>query len=117
MSEPQDDDSIWTLLDESARLQAQMGRDMVAWAQAYEAAGRAMQGNAETAALLARLGRRGERFLQRGPSASAQQALQLFLNPLQALAGGMPGPLSKLWEAWAATLPGAQGESPTTKER
>jgi hypothetical protein len=98
------DDSFWDLLADVARLQERMGRDTVAWAQVYEAAGKALQQNAETTALMADVGRRSEQFLRTGPPAAARQAMQFFLNPLQAFGGAgspmPPGPLSRLWEAW-----------------
>ena len=108
------EDSIWDLLGEIARLQAAMGQDMVAWARVYESAGEAMQRNAETAALMADVGRRGERFMRNGPSAAARQAMNLFLNPLGALGvgssaapNGPAGPIARFWEAWSSGMPTA----------
>src|SRR5579875_504744 len=103
---------FWDLLNEISRLQAAMGQDMVAWARVYEQAGEALQRNAETAALMADLGRRGERFVRNGPSSAARQAIGLFLNPLGALGinqspgpGGPAGPFARFWEAWSSTAP------------
>jgi hypothetical protein len=103
------------LLNDVSRLQREMGSDMVAWAKAYEAAGQAMQKNAETLALMAQVGRRGEEFLCSGPPAAAHQAIQFFLNPLQSVgataASAAPGPFARFWEAWATAMPGAAGET------
>jgi hypothetical protein len=100
------EDSFWDLLADVARLQERMGKDTVAWARVYEAAGEALQQNAETTALMADVGRRSEQFVRSGPPAAARQAMQFFLNPLQAFgAAGAgtpmpPGPLTRFWEAW-----------------
>ena len=100
------EDSFWDLLADVARLQERMGKDTVAWAQVYAAAGEALQQNAETTALMADVGRRSEQFLRTGPPAAARQAMQFFLNPLQAFgAAGAgtpmpPGPLTRFWEGW-----------------
>ncbi len=106
--------TFWDLLSDVSRLQQEMGRDMVAWANVYEAAGRAMQNNAETLALMAQIGRRGDDFLRNGPPAVARQAMQFFLNPLQAMgasaASSGPGPFARLWEAWASAMPAAPGD-------
>ncbi len=103
--------TFWELLTDVSRLQQEMGRDMVAWANVYEAAGKAMQNNAETLASMAQVGRRGEEFLRNGPPAAARQAMQFFLNPLQAMgasaASAAPGPFARLWEAWASAMPTA----------
>lgn len=106
------EETFWDLLSDIARLQAEMGKDTVAWARAYQAAGEAMQNNAETTQLMADVGRRSERLMRSGPPAAARQAMQLFLNPLQALggttagAGAPPGPFTRFWEAWASAIPG-----------
>ncbi len=100
------EDSFWDLLAEVARLQDRMGKDTVAWARVYEAAGEALQQNAETTALMAEVGRRSEQFARTGPPAAARQAMQFFLNPMQAFgAAGAgtplpPSPLTRFWEAW-----------------
>ena len=108
-------ESFWDLLADVARLQREMGRDMVAWAKVYDAAGKALQLNAETAALMADVGRRAEQFMRSGPSAAARQAMQFFMNPMQAV-GATPGgsladPFSRFWEAWRSA---AEGESGVT---
>ena len=117
---PGGDDNFWDMLNEIARVQAALGQDMVAWARVYEQAGEALQRNAETAALMAEVGRRGERFMRNGPSNAARQALNLFMNPLGALgvnAGGTPsggsaGPFARFWEAWSASTPNAPAPQP-----
>jgi hypothetical protein len=101
--------TFWDLLEDVSRLQREMGKDMVAWAKAYEAAGEALRNNADTIALMADVGRRGEQFLRNGPPAAARQAMQFFLNPLQAMGGASaaaaPGPFARFWEAWASAIP------------
>jgi len=117
---PGGDDNFWDMLNEIARVQAAMGQDMVAWAQVYERAGEALQRNAETAALMAEVGRRGERFMRNGPSNAARQALNLFMNPLGALGvnpggtppGGAAGPFARFWEAWSSAAPGGAPQQP-----
>ena len=111
-------ETYWDLLEDVARLQGEMGKDLVAWAQAYEAAGRAFQGSAETVRLMAELGRRMEQYLQSGPPLAVRQALQAFANPMQTL-GGTPGtsavdPFTRFWELWAATP--RPGEPPPSSE-
>jgi hypothetical protein len=112
------EESFWDLLNEISRLQAAMGQDMVAWARVYENAGKALQRNAETAALMAHVGRRSERFLRNGPTMAVRQAMNLFFNPLGALgagsAGGPAGPLARFWETWAAAMPSSN--QPGAKE-
>jgi hypothetical protein len=114
-------ESYWELLADMARLQAEMGRDLAAWARVYEAAGKAMQNNAETLKLMADVGRRGERMLREGPPAAARRAMEVFFNPLQALGGppaaGAGGPIARFWEAWAAGLPGMTPPQPPEAER
>lgn len=109
-------ESFWDLLSEVSRVQAAMGSDMVAWARVYESAGQALQRNAETAALMADVGRRGERFMRNGPSSAARQAMNLVLNPMGALgaagAGGPAGPLSRFWEAWSGGSAGSSSNPP-----
>ncbi len=111
------EDSYWDLLAEVARLQDRMGKDTVAWARVYEAAGEALQQNAETAALMAEVGRRSEQFMRSGPPAAARQAMQFFLNPLQpfgAAGAGAPlppGPLARFWEAWLSERDRGSGRS------
>jgi hypothetical protein len=112
-------ESFWDLLADVARLQREMGRDMVAWAYVYDAAGKALQLNADTTALMADVGRRGEQFIRSGPPAAARQAMQLFLNPMQAL-GATPGgsladPFSRFWEAWRSA--GADAGRPPSGTR
>ncbi len=101
--------TFWDLLEDVSRLQREMGKDMVAWAKAYEAAGDALRNNADTIALMADVGRRGEQFLRNGPPAAARQAMQFFLNPLQAMGGAsaasVTGPFARLWDAWASAIP------------
>jgi len=101
-------ETYWDLLEDVARLQGEMGKDLVAWARAYEAGGRAFQGSAETVRLMAELGRRMEQYLQSGPPLAVRQALQAFANPTQAM-GVTPGtstvdPFTRFWKLWAATL-------------
>ncbi len=100
---------FWDLLEDVARLQREMGNDMVAWAKTYEAAGEALRNNADTIALMADVGRRGEQFLRNGPPAAARQAMQFFLNPLQAMGGSSAvsatAPFARFWEAWASAIP------------
>ncbi len=103
--------TFWDLLADVSRLQQEMGSDMVAWAKVYEATGQAMRNNADTLALMSQVGRRGEEFLRNGPPAAARQAMQFFLNPLQAMgasaASAAPGPFARFWEAWASAMPAA----------
>lgn len=113
------DENIWDLLGEIAKLQSSLGQDMVAWARVYESAGEALQRNAETAALMADVGRRGEQFMRNGPSAAARQAMNLFLNPLGALGvnptgapGGPAGPIARFWEAFSSGTPSAPPAPP-----
>jgi hypothetical protein len=115
------DESIWDLLGEIARLQSSMGQDMIAWARVYESAGEALKRNAETVALMADVGRRGEQFMRNGPSSAARQAMNLFLNPLGALGvnpasgpGGPTGPIARFWEAFAAGMPSAPPPAPSS---
>jgi len=108
-------ETYWDLLEDVARLQGEMGQDLVAWAQAYEAGGRAFQGSAETVRLMAELGRRMEQYLQSGPPLAVRQALQAFANPMQTI-GVTPGasavdPFTRFWELWAATLRGNEPRS------
>ncbi|MHB8574777.1 MAG: hypothetical protein ACYDCQ_05540 [Dehalococcoidia bacterium] len=107
--------SFWDLLGDVARLQREMGKDMTSWARVYELAGQAMQGNAETLALMADLGRRGERFMREGPPAAVRQAMQLFMTPLGALSAGTgagpAGPFARFMEAWASATPGSDSSS------
>ncbi|HEY7294149.1 MAG TPA: hypothetical protein VH916_03865 [Dehalococcoidia bacterium] len=111
------EDTFWDLLAEVARLQERMGKDTVAWARVYETAGKALQQNAETAALMAELGRRSEQFMRTGPSVAARQAMQFFLNPLQAFGAAgagapmTPGPLTRFWEAWLSERGAGGGET------
>lgn len=113
-NEPADTaDSFWDLLADVARLQREMGVDLVAWAKVYDAAGQALQNNADTTALMAEVGRRGERFMRNGPPAAARQAMQFFLNPLQALGvspvgGAFPDPFARFREAWSAAADGSR---------
>ena len=109
-------DSYWDLLAAVARVQAEMGQNLAAWGQAYEAAGRAFQSTAETLELMADVGRRTERYLRSGPPASVRQALELLVSPWQAL-GVPPGtgagasaaePFARFWELWAS-LPSRSG--------
>lgn len=108
MNEPEEPrEAFWDLLADISRLQAQMGRDLIAWSQVNEAGGRALQGNAETLRLMSDVGRRSERFFREGPSSAVRQAMQFFTNPLQTF--GAPGdtvgdPLTRFWDAW--TPPG-----------
>lgn len=114
---PGQEETFWDLLADSARLQAEMGRDLVAWSRVYAAAGEAMQNNADTARLMAEIGRRGEGYMRNGPPAAVRQAMQLFFNPLQAMggppAGGQAGPFGRFWEAWGAMIPGATDDTDT----
>ncbi len=111
--------TYWDLLNDVSRLQQEMGSDMVAWAKVYEAAGQAMQNNADTLALLSQVGRRSEVFLRDGPPAAARQALQFFLNPLQAMgasaATAAPGPFARFWEAWTSAVPVAPSDAGENK--
>lgn len=99
-------ETFWDLLADIARLQAEMGKDLVAWAQANEAAARAFQSNAETLQLMADIGRRSEHVMRRGPSTAARLAMQFFSNPMQAMgttpAAASGDPLARLWETWRA---------------
>ena len=113
-------ESYWDLLAEVARLQGEMGKDLGAWARAYEAGGRAFQGSARTLERVADLGRRMEQYLVQGPPASVRQALQAFANPLQAM-GAAPGagvadPFARFWEVWAAAMPGGSAAPPGGRE-
>lgn len=113
-------ETYWDLLEDVARLQGEMGKDLVAWARAYEAGGRALEGSAETVRLMAELGRRMEQYLQSGPPVAVQQALQAFANPMQAM-GAIPGasavdPFTRFWELWAATLRGNEPQSPAESD-
>ncbi len=113
------EDNFWDLLADVARLQERMGKDTVAWARVYEATGEALQQNAETTALMADVGRRSEQFMRTGPPAAARQAMQFFLNPLQAFGAAgpgapmPPGPLSRFWEAWLSDRERGAGGSET----
>ena len=98
-------EGYWDLLADVARLQAQLGEDLVAWAKAYEAAGRALQRSARTQQEVARVGRRMEAYLQTGPPAVVSQVLQMFSSPWPGL-GATPGtrgsdPFTRFWQAWA----------------
>jgi hypothetical protein len=105
-------ESYWDLLRDIAHLQGEMGQDLVAWARAYEAGGRAFQQNGQTLAHMAELGRRLERYLQTGPSAAVRQALQLFHAPYRGTepgpGAGMADPFSRFWQFWASGLPSAE---------
>ena len=98
-------ETYWDLLADVARLQSEMGKDLVAWSKAYEAGGRAFQRTSQTLTLMAEIGRRMERFVQSGPPRAVQQALQVVANPWQAM-GAVPGasagdPFTRFWEFWA----------------
>jgi len=99
-------DAFWDLLAEIARLQEEMGKDLVAWARAYEAGCEAFQSTAQTLRLMADAGRRFEQYLRSGPPAGARQALQFLLNPLQSMAAtpaaGTLDPFTRFWQAWTA---------------
>lgn len=101
-------ENYWDLLQETARLQARMGEDLVAWAQAYEAGGKAFQHSGETLGLMAELGQRVERYLETGPPATVQQTMRFFSAPWQAMAGtagaGMGDPWSRFWDLWGSSL-------------
>ena len=101
-------ESYWDLLADVARLQREMGKDLVAWSEAYAAAGRAFERTGGTLGLMAEVGQRTERYLQTGPPAAVRQTLQLVANPLQAL-GAAPGagaadPFARFWELWTSAL-------------
>jgi hypothetical protein len=108
-------DSYWDLLAETARLQGQLGEDLVAWAKMYEAGGRALQRSSRTLTEMAELGKRMEHYLEAGPPAAVTQILRMLSSPLpglgMGLGMGMPpaatsaaGPFAQLWEAWASSL-------------
>jgi len=104
----------WELLAEMARLQGQLGEDLVAWAKAYESGGRAMQRSSRTLGEMAELGRRMEHYLESGPPAVVTQILRMLTSPFPGLGVGMgvpppgvsaaAGPFAQLWEAWASGL-------------
>jgi hypothetical protein len=110
-------DSYWDLLADVARVQGQLGEDMVAWAKMYEAGGRALQRSGHTLQEMAELGRRMQSYMESGPPAVVSQVLRMFTSPL---AGGpMPGvgmgmgmppgtsataPFAQFWEAFASSL-------------
>lgn len=111
-------ETYWDLLQDIARLQGRVGEDLIAWAQAYEAGGRAFKHSAETLDQMADVGRRLERHLETGPTAAVQQTLQYLTAPWRTM-GGMPGaatvdPFSRFWEAWTAAM--TRGEPPRKSE-
>jgi hypothetical protein len=108
-------ESYWDLLQDIARVQTRMGADLIAWAQAYEAAGRALERSGETVDLMADVGRRLELYIETRPQATVQQVLQLFTQPWQAMAAGAPGPafdpFTRFWAQTAAALRAAEPPS------
>jgi len=108
-------DSNWHLLADTARLQGQLGEDLVAWAKMYEAGGRALQRSSRTLNEMAELGKRMDYYLESGPPAAVTQILRMLRNPWPGLGVGMgmgipqgtpsaAGPFAQVWEAWASSL-------------
>src|SRR5450631_2670643 len=106
-------DSYSDLLAETARLQGQLGEDLVAWAKMYEAGGRALQRSGRTLKEMAELGKRMEHYLEAGPPAAVTQILRTLSSPWPGVGPGMgmgmppgatsaAGPLAQIWEAWAS---------------
>jgi hypothetical protein len=78
-------DSYWDLVAAVAELQAELGKDLVAWSQAYAAAGRASARAANTLRLTADLGRRMERYVESGMPTAALRTFEAIMRPLQTL--------------------------------
>ena len=100
-------DNYWDLLAEVGRLQSALGEDLVAWAQAYEAGGHALQRSGRTLEEMARQGQRLERYVVEGPPAAVSQLLRMFTGPWPGM--GMP-PGSTLGQPFAPfwDLPGTR---------
>jgi hypothetical protein len=101
----------WDLLADMARLQSQLGEDLVAWAKMYQAGGQALQRSGRTLGEMAELGRRMERYLESGPPGVVAQILQMMTSPFPGLGVGMgippgtasaAGPFAQFWQAWAS---------------
>lgn len=106
-------DEYWNLMADLARLQGQLGEDVMAWAKMYEAGGSALQRSSRTLGEMAELGRRMERYMESGQSAVVTQILRMLASPFPGLGMGvgMPpgtaaaaGPFAQFWEAWASNL-------------
>ena len=106
-------DDYWRLMADMAKLQSQLGEDLMAWAKMYEAGGRALQRSGRTLGEMAELGRRMEHYLESGPPAVVTQILRMMTSPFPGLGVGMGvppgtaplgGPFAQLWEAWASNL-------------
>jgi hypothetical protein len=106
-----DNKNYWDLMADMARLQAQLGEDLTAWAKMYEAGGRAMQRSGRTLGEMAELGRRMEHYLESGPPAAVMQILRMLTSPFPGLGVGMGvpptaaaagGPFAQLFDAWTS---------------
>jgi hypothetical protein len=96
-----------------ARLQGQLGEDLVAWAKMYEAGGLALERSGRTLGEMAELGRRMEHHLESGPPAAVTQILRMLTSPWPGLGLGMgmppgatsaAGPFAQLLQTWASTV-------------
>ncbi|MGI8552225.1 MAG: hypothetical protein ACR2PL_15790 [Dehalococcoidia bacterium] len=107
-------ESFWDLMNDLSRLQREMGADLAAWSQVYDAAGQALQSQAQTLNQMAELGRRMERSMRDGPPATVRQALQLLVNPWHSFAGSggttAADPFARFWEIWA--VPESRSSAP-----
>jgi hypothetical protein len=106
-------DEYWDLLAQTARLQARLGDDLVAWAKMYEAGGKALRRSSGTLDEMSQLGRHMQSYLETGPPALVTQILRMFTEPWAGLQPGMgmpgaaslfSGPFAQMWETWATGL-------------
>jgi len=102
-------DEYWDLLAQTARLQARLGEDLVAWAKIYSEGGKALRRSAGTLEEMALLGQRMQSYMESGPPLAVTQIMRMFAEPWAGLRPGMSmpgvsGPFAQLLEDWTSGL-------------